>query len=226
MSMVTPAQRPSGRRLKLGGFGLMVLGVLAIVAAGVPIVHAFSSTVVDELSSPVYTAPFDTPVTLKRGKYLLMESQDGSAQLHPAELRVVDSTGTVLTDVRQSSGSYSMTRNGERFVGEVEFTASQTGRYQIYVAFPPNARLMLARDPVDAFARVGPWFALGGGGALLGLLGFVLLLLGFGQNRSQRRPPVLVYYGQQTPASSAPGWYPDPHRPGGWRYWDGYRWQP
>jgi len=231
-----PAPAAPGRRLKLVGVLLMVLGAVCAASAAVPIVPAFSGTVLDALSSPVYTAPFDATVTLKPGSYQLLESEDGSSLVGPAEVRVLDPTGTALTSVRRSSGAYRITRGGEQFVDVLRFTASRAGSYQIYVAFPPNARMIIGRDPGDAFGRVAGWFALGGIGLLVVLLGFILLLIGFGGGRSSRRRPVLVYYGQPQPYPSqpmygrpplpAPGWYPDPAGSGGWRYWDGYRWQP
>jgi hypothetical protein len=218
-----PVPAAPGRRLRRAGVLAMVLGALCAVVAAVPIVPAFFGTVLDDLSSPVYTAPFDASVTLKAGTYQLLESEDGSALVGPGEVRVVDPTGTGLTSVRRSSGSYRIARGSEQFVDVVQFTASRAGNYQIYVAFPPNARMIIGRDPGDAFGRVAGWFVFGGIGLLVTVLGFVVLLIGL----SRKPRPILGYYGQPAPQQlPPPGWYPDPGRPTAWRYWDGYRWQP
>jgi hypothetical protein len=220
--MSSPPAPAAGRRLKQAAVLIMVLGAICAGVAAVPIVPAFTSTVVDDLSSPVYTAPFDASITLKAGTYQLLESEDGSSLVSPAEVRVVDPTGATLTNVRRSAGNYRVSRGSEQFVDVLRFTTSRPGGYQIYVAFPPNARLIIGRDPGDAFDRVAGWFALGGIGLLAVVLGFVLLLVGF----SRKPRPTLVYFGQPAPQLPPPGWYPDPGRPQAWRYWDGYRWQP
>jgi len=225
MSSPPVPQRP-GRRLKLVGMLLMVLGVAIAALAAAPIVRTLSDSFVDALTGPVYTAPFDEFVQLDRGKYLLLESETSSAQVSPDSVRVADLAGGTLSSLRQSSGNNTVDRDGERFVDVIEFTAAHSGRYRIDVIYPPQARLIVGRDPVDAFGSVANWFAVGGIGAVTLLLGFTLLLLGFSRGRPAARAPVLVYYGQQPWAPPPPGWYPDPQRPGGWRYWDGYRWQP
>jgi len=238
---------PAGRGLKRAGVLTILLGLLCVALAATPVVHAFSSTFVDELRSPVYTAPFDRMVTLNRGKYLLLESEGSTAQVAPDEVRVLDVGGATPVDARQSGGNYTVSRNNERFVDVLEFTTSHSGRYLIEVIEPPDARLIVGRDPADAFAGIAQWFLVGGAGLLLVLLGFVLLLVGFSRGRPAGRPPVLVHYGQpyqgqpyqgqpyqgqpyqgQQPPHwlPPPGWYPDPQQAGGWRYWDGDRWRP
>lgn len=221
-----PAPARHGRRLKQAGVLAMVLGLLIAGAAAVPIGRAFSQAFIDELTGPVYTAPFDQFVTLDAGEYLLYESEESNEQVSPDAVRVADPTGSPLTDVRQSNGNDTLDRDGERFVDVVKFTAERSGRYRIGVISPPQARLLVGRDPVDAFNSVSQWFLTCSIGLLLMVLGFVLLLLGFSRAGPSRRQPVLVYFGQQPWAAPPSGWYPDPQRPGGWRYWDGYRWQP
>lgn len=240
-----PPPAPAGRRLKLAGVLGLVLGVLCVAIAAVPIVHTFSNTFVDELRSPVYTAPFARTVSLERGKYLLLESDQSSTQVLPDAVEVIDADGSSSVDVLQSSGNNTVSRDNERFVDVLEFTTGHAGRYRIEVVEPPDARLIVGRDPADAFTGVARWFLVGGGGLLLVVLGFVLLLVGFSRDRPARRPPVLVYYGQPQyagggppyagpyhgnqpagPSVPPPGWYPDPAQAGGWRYWDGYHWRP
>ncbi|HEU5269641.1 MAG TPA: hypothetical protein VFU36_06920 [Jatrophihabitans sp.] len=242
-SMPPPA--PAGRRLKLAGVLALVLGALCVAIAAVPIVHTFSNTFVDELRSPVYTAPFARTVSLDRGKYLLLESEQSSAQVLPDAVEVIDADGSALGGVQQSGGNNTVNRDNERFVDVLEFTTGHAGRYRIEVVGPSDARLLVGRDPADAFTRVARWFEVGGAGLLLMVLGFVLLLVGSSRSRPASRAPVLVYYGQPQyaggrppypgpyhgnqpagPAAPPPGWYPDPAQTGGWRYWDGYHWRP
>lgn len=44
-----------------------------------------------------------------------------------------------------------------------------------------------------------------------------------GEGRFDRAPGILAVMGETAP-TRAPGWYPDPDRPGEERYWDGARW--
>jgi hypothetical protein len=173
----------------------------------------------------VQTTPFRQVVELHKGKYQLLESTNSSRQVSPQAVRLIDSSGVGVSGIRQSSGNDTVDRDGEQFVDVVAMTVPHAGYYQLVVADFSQARMIIGRDPVDAFRSVGGWLLTAGAGALLFVLGFVVLLVGFSRNRPGRGRPVLVYFGQQ-PGTSPPGWYPDPYRPGGWRYWDGYRWQP
>jgi hypothetical protein len=219
-----PAPRPSERRLKLLGVLVMVLGLVLVAGSATPIVRAFGSAVVSEFTTPVQTTPFRQVVELRKGKYLLLESTSSIRQVSPQAVRLIDSSGIGVTGIRQSSGNYTVARNGEEFVDVVAMTVPHAGYYQLVVADVSQARMIMGRDPADAFRSVGRWLLAAGAGALFFLLGLALLLVGFNRGRPGRGQPVLVYFGQQPSAS--PGWYPDPYRPGGWRYWDGYRWQP
>jgi hypothetical protein len=238
-----PAPAAPGRQLKQAGLVVMVLGVLFAGLAAIPVVAAFR-TAVQGLNSPIHTAPFTDSVSLRQGKYLLLESVT-SIRVVPDAVQVIDSAGNQVTGVRQSSGDNWIDRGGTRFVDVVEFSTSHSGRYLIMVADPPDAQLIVGRDPVDVLAGVAGWFGIGAAGVLLVLVGFVLLLVGI----SRKPGPVPVYYGQSqygqsqygwpphqpsrpgygqppVPPLPPPGWYPDPGRPAAWRYWDGYRWQP
>lgn len=221
-----PAPNRQARRLKQAGVLALVIGLLIAGASAVPIGRVFSQAIIDDVSNPIYTAPFDELVTLDAGGYLLYESEEANEEVSPDAVRVLDPTGSPVADVRRSNGNNTVVRGSEQFVDVVQFTAPRSGRYRIDVIYPPQARLLVARDPVDAVTRAARWFTAGGIGLLVAVLGFVLLLVGFSRNRPSRRAPVLVHFGQQPWAAPPPGWYPDPQRPGGWRYWDGYRWQP
>jgi hypothetical protein len=225
-----PAPHPSGRGLKLSGILVMVVGLLLVGVSATPIVRAFSSAFVTDFTTPVHTTPFRQVVQLRKGKYLLLESTNSTRQVSPQAVRLIDSSGIAVAGIRQSGGHNTVDRDGDRFVDVVAMTIPHAGYYQLVVADFSQARMIVSRDPADAFASVGRWLLAAGAGALLFVLGFVLLLVGFGRNRQGHGRQghgrqVLVYFGQQ-PGFSPPGWYPDPHRPGGWRYWDGYRWQP
>lgn len=170
----------TGVRLKQFGMLLLAIGAVCIGVAVRPIAHASAATVTDVQGS-IYTAPFDTTVALGHGNYLLLESQDGSAQLHPAEMRITGPAGSELT-VQQADGSHTVIRNGERFVDVVSFTADRAGRYDLEVAFPPNARLIVGRRHSGSSAS--GWYVIGGLGALLALAGAVALLAGFARRRA------------------------------------------
>jgi hypothetical protein len=220
-----PAPHRPGRHLKLLGALLTVLGVMLAATAAGPVVRAFNNTIVAGFTAPVQTTPFRQVVELRKGKYLLFESTNSARQVSPQAILLIDSRGVRVTGIQQSSGNDGVDRDGEQFVDVVAMTVPHAGYYQLTVSDSSRARMIVSRDPADAFRSIGGWLLTAGVGALVFVLGFVLLLVGFSRNRPGRGQPVLVYFGQQ-PASSPPGWYPDPYRPGGWRYWDGYRWQP
>jgi hypothetical protein len=220
------ARMRRGRRLALPGALIMVFGVAIAATAAVPIVRAFSGAFLDAQTSPVYTAPFDEFVQLRQGKYLLLQSDGGSAPVRPDAVRVNDIAGAAATDVRRSTGHNEVDRDSERFLDVIEFTTPHAGRYRVDVIYPPQARLIVSQDPVDTLRGVAGWFAVGGVGGLILVFGFVLLLIGLFRGRQAARAPVLVSFGPPPGPPPPPGWYPDRQRPGGWRYWDGYRWQP
>ena len=154
------------------------------------------------------------------------------------------------------------------------FDAPANGEYTITIA-TEGARVIVAPS-FTAFGRSVAWAAAIGLGALLGLIGLILLIIGLVRRSSSKKavaqatgaygatayqqsvaapqptayqqpvaqPPVAdgpvvpvapeavvpqpvappVAPQPVAPVSPPAGWYPDPGRPGGQRYWDGAAW--
>ncbi|MDQ2958586.1 MAG: DUF2510 domain-containing protein [Actinomycetota bacterium] len=254
---MTTQPRP-GRSLKRLGLILMAAGVLVGGLSLVFVIRGFGGPIIDAVSSPVYSPPFQTSARLGHHRYVLLQQTGtgsfgggnlGGVTLGVDDVQVRDPSGNPVP-VESSSGNYTVDRNDAQFTSAVTFQASIAGNYQLSIQTSDPAGVILARD-VNARGLV-PWFAGLGVGALVFVLGFILLLIGFSQQRRTVADPYggqLPFAGQQfagqpyggqplagqqpyggsgqwQPQLPPPGWYADPHYAGRSRYWDGYRWQP
>ena len=79
----------------------------------------------------------------------------------------------------------------------------------------PGLRIIVAPSLTSTIRQALAWFGAIAGGVVLGLTGFVLLVIGLVRGRKPR-------------AAAAPlpagGWFPDPSRQARLRWWDGQRW--
>ena len=222
-----PTPKRQGRRLTLLGALIMVLGVVIAATAAVPIVRAFSDCLRRRADQPGVhgpvrrvrpAAPGQVPAAGIGGCQRPGQPGRGTGDRHQPALPRPTSG--------RAPGTTRWSANSERFVDVIEFTTPHAGRYRVDVSYPPQARLIVSQDPADALGGVAGWFGVGGVGGLVLVLGLVLLLIGLFRGR-----PAGAVTGAGLLRTAAawpppPGWYPDPQRPGGWRYWDGYRWQP
>lgn len=236
---MTTQPRP-GRSLKRLGMILMAAGVLVGALSLVFVIRGFGGPIIDAVSSPVYSPPFQTSARLGHHHYVLLQQTgtgfgggNGGVTLGVDDVQVRDPSGNPVP-VESSSGNYTVSRNGAQFTSAVTFQASIAGDYQITIQTSDSSGVILARD-VDASGLV-PWFGGLGVGGLAFVLGFILLLVGFSQQRRAVADPYggqLPFAGQPyggpaqwQPQLPPPGWYADPQYAGRSRYWDGYRWQP
>ena len=79
----------------------------------------------------------------------------------------------------------------------------------------PDLRIIVAPSLTSSITRALAWIGTAAGGVVIGLAGFVLLVIG-------------LVRGRKPPAASGPlpagGWFPDPSRQARLRWWDGQRW--
>lgn len=231
----TPAPAPAkrGRGAIVTGAVLLVLGLVAVVAGIVGLV-ASTASLVTGFGAPVIT-PTSITRTLEGGTtYVVYErvaSGSGSASdplphtVTPEDVIVTGPDGGTVPvsdtgGVTQTFDSFSRT-----FAGVAIFDVPRTGSYE--VAIGTEGTEVILAPSFTTFARSIAWIALIGLGSLLGLIGLITLIVGIVRRSSSKRavapvPPVAVPVSQ--PASPPAGWYPDPGRPGGQRYWDGSAW--
>jgi hypothetical protein len=191
-----------------------------------------------------------TPTTVSRhldtGTWEVFASEPAGI-LRPSDVTVTGSDGQHIATRGLGNSSESRTHNGQDYDGQVEFTISHAGRYQVAVGGDPDVPILLSKSFGDVARHAAKWFILMGLGILIGVIGVVLLIVGIVRRRSARRPPTVgggypvasfagsgyptqQQYGGQAPApppqqpAVPAGWYPDPSIPGSSRWWDGTRW--
>jgi uncharacterized membrane protein YidH (DUF202 family) len=216
--------RPPGPSLRLS-IVLIVAGVaLAIptfIAGVVPIAHAITAP-------QRFNAPNTVRVHLGKGEYMVYEdagknsigsafSPDTSVSISPADVTVSTELGQSIEVRERGSLHETIAVGGERYVGAVRFTAPAAGEYIVRVQTTTSRTVLVARPLGETIKSVLGWFALTGLGAILVVVGVVLLIVG--SVRRNRMRNAFAYAGPP-----GPGWHPDPGGSGKWRYWDGARW--
>jgi hypothetical protein len=269
----------SGVVLLVVGLVVFVVGIIGVVTSAVNLASGFE-------------APVTTPATVTRSidagtTFAVYErsSLAGSgtaedpllASVSPADVTVTGPGGAAVAVRDPGNLTQTFTSGGGEFFAVALFDAPVTGTYEITVA-TEGARVIVGPS-FTAFGRSVAWAAAIGLGALLGLVGLILLIVGIVRRSSSKKKaaaPVAPAYGamgyQQpaaytqavaspgepptgeqpaappvagdpvaaqpvAPVAAAPvapqpaapvsppaGWYPDPGRPGGQRYWDGAAW--
>lgn len=242
-----------GKGAIVTGIVLLVLGVVLGVAGVIGIV-ASAANLIAGFGSPQSTPTTITRNLDGGTSYVVYElvtSGTGSSSdpvlysVAPDDVTVTGPGGDV--PVRDpGSMTQTFTSGGDTYAGVATFDPPMSGTYQIRIA-TEGAEVLVA-PAFSTFARSLGWFALVGLGGLLVLIGIITLIVGIVRRSSSKGSaaavpgyatpgPVTGYptpptasvtpaapMAPPTPAGPPPGWYPDPVRAGGQRYWDGSGW--
>jgi hypothetical protein len=239
--LTAPAPARRGRRAIVTGLVLLALGVV-IAVVGIVGFGATASSLVSGLGSPL-TTPTELTKQLDAGTtyavYELAASGSGVTgdpylgNIAPGDVTVTssaDGSEVVVDDAPSMTQTFA---NGAKtYVVVATFEPPTTGRYVVSIA--TEGSTVIVAPSITALAKALPWLGLIGFGGLLALAGIIVLVVGLVRRGS--KPAVAAAYptaGYPAPAPRpapmpaglpAPGWYPDPERPGGQRYWNGTGW--
>jgi hypothetical protein len=251
--LTEPAPARRGRGGIISGLALLGVGiVLAIV--GVVGFGATASSLISGLGSPQTTPVELTKTLDAGTTYAVYElATSGSGEtgdpflgnIAPGDVTVTSPDGSVVVVNDAPSRTQTFSDGPKSYIVVATFDPPTTGSYVVSIA--TEGSTVVVAPSFTAIAQALPWLGLIGFGGLLALVGIVLLIIGLVRRNAKPAVPATYpasgYPVQSYPAPTDPaptypspaypappsglpaaGWYPDPERPGGQRYWNGGGW--
>jgi len=235
------APRKRGKGAIITGLVLLAVGILMAIG-GIVAFGASAASLLSGLGTP-QTTPVEIPKTLDGGTtYAVYEQATsgtgtsgdpyiGSIQPGDVTVQATDGTAVIVTDSPSLSQTFS--DGSKNYVVVATFDPPASGPYVVTVK--TEGATVIVAPSLTAVAKALPWLALIGLGALVALAGLITFIVGIVRRSSKPAVaagyPAAGYAPVPTPSPSsrptglpAPGWYPDPERPGGQRYWNGTGW--
>jgi hypothetical protein len=202
------------------GLGIVV-GVVGTVEAIVPFVrtltrstpHATPATIRAHLSHGTYEI---YQLTSRRSSSF-SPIKPGTVDIEPSDVTVTSTSGRQLR-VTFEGADETITHDDDVYTGAVQFAVPAAGEYLVKVDSGSPTQVIVARSLGSIARSVVAWIVTGAAGAVIVLLGLVLLIVGLVRRRKR---PVGYAGGGPLPAAN---WYADPSDPSQQRYWDGRQW--
>jgi len=240
-AVTTPPKR--GKGAIITGLVLLAVGIVMAIG-GIVAFGASAASLLSGLGSP-QTTPVEIPKTLDGGTtYAVYEQASGGSgttgdpyigSIQPGEVTVQATDGTAVIVTDSPSLSQTFSDGSKNYVVVATFDPPVSGQYVVNVK--TEGATVIVAPSLTAVAKALPWLALIGVGALLALAGLIVFIVGIVRRGSKPAhasglpaqghvyAPVATASPAARPAGlPAPGWYPDPERPGGQRYWNGTGW--
>lgn len=184
---------PARRAPRLWPWVVTLIAGIALAAAGVGLYIAMA--VVPLLNHHGVQTPARLHLYLSPGTYNVYQASIGgntvgSLQILPADVTVVDTRTGTRVHPYASSSVFTLTSSGISYQGYVEFVVTRAGHYLVHVRSPHGITTLVFVAPslASALTRGLGYLGLVVAGFLLGVLGFVMLIVR-GVQRSRRRTP-------------------------------------